>query len=205
MKHVFLLFLSLALFCGLFLAQQPNEANKHSSPADRSVLVYSKGASGTGFWLDVPSGWVIDQEVGKRHGICCVFYPKESTWNDAETVMYPRVTTKESAQNSLKEFMDQDLADFREHNPEMKYEDAEDMPLKNKRIAKLRYFYGVNHGSSEAVAYIQEERIIAVVVVSSRSRNGLEDSLPIFRGLLETYSCCMTVKDQAATTPAGNP
>lgn len=153
----------------------------------------------------MPSGWVIDEQVGKANGICCVFYPKEFAWNNAETVMYPRVTTKKSERESLKHFMDQDLADFREHNPDMKHEDAKDIPLKNERIAKLRYFYGVNHGSSEAVAYIEEEKIIAVVVASSRSKDGFEESLPIFRKLLETYSCCMTVKDQVTSTPAAKP
>ena len=202
MKHVLILFISVISFSGLCYCQQHNEPNQHSSPADRSVLVYSKGASSTGFWLDVPSGWVIDQEVGKAHGICCVFYPKESTWNNAETVIYPRVTTKESG---LKEFMDRDLAEFREHNPEMKHEDAKDIALRDKRIAKLRFLHGVNHGSSEAVAYIEEEKIIAVVVASSRSKNGFEESLPIFRKLLETYSCCMTVNDQVTGTPAAKP
>ena len=48
--------------------------------------------------------------------------------------------------------------------------------------AKLRYFRGVNQGSSEAVAYIDEEEIIALVVLSSKTEKGLMDALLLLLG-----------------------
>jgi hypothetical protein len=42
-------------------------------------------------------------------------------------------------------------------------------------------------GSSEALAYIDEEKIIALVVLSSKTEKGLMDALPLLLGVLETY------------------
>jgi hypothetical protein len=83
--------------------------------------------------------------------------------------------------------MDSDLAQSRQDNPGMSYVDGEDIPL-DGRTAKLRYFHGVNKGSSEAVAYIDEEKIIALVVLSSKTEKGLNEALPLLRRVLETYT-----------------
>ena len=99
--------------------------------------------------------------------------------------MYPNIVTKGPGQTTLQELMDSDLARFRKDNPGMSYVDG-DIPF-NDRTAKLRYFHGVNQGSSEAVAYIDEEKIIALVVLSSKSEKGLIEALPLLQGVLETY------------------
>ena len=149
-----------------------------------SVLMYRDGA---GFFIDAPKGWIIDKEIGKRHGACCVFYPRGTTWDNAETVMYPNIATKGTGQQTLKEFMDSDLARFREHNPGMRYEDLQDIALQRKRIARVRLFHGVNRGSSEAVAYVDEEKIVALFVMSSRTEKGFNESMPLFRSAVESY------------------
>jgi len=51
----------------------------------------------------------------------------------------------------------------------------------------VRYFHGVNQGSSEAVAYIDEEKIIALVVLSSKTEKGLLKAMPLLARVLETY------------------
>jgi hypothetical protein len=100
--------------------------------------------------------------------------------------MYPNIVTKGPGQSTLQELMDSDLAKFRKDNPGMSYVDG-DIPF-NDRTAKVRYFHGVNHGSSEAVAYIDEEKIVALVVLSSKSEKGLTEALPLLLGVLETYT-----------------
>jgi hypothetical protein len=137
--------------------------------------------------IGAPDGWVIDRETGKRLGVCCVYYPQGTTWDTAETVMYPNVATKEPGQATLREFMEHDLADFREHNPQMTFEDGEEVTLGHGRSAKIRYFYNVNGGSSEAIAYVDEGKIIGLLVMSSKTSNGLKASIPLFRSALQTY------------------
>ena len=138
-----------------------------TSGKNHTVILQSDGGS---FAIEGPKNWIADRKVGHRLGVCCVYYEKGS-WDTAETIMYPNIVTKGPGRATLQELMDSDLAKFRKDNPGMTYVDG-DIPF-NGRTAKVRYFHGVNQGSSEAVAYIDEEKIIALVVLSSKTEKGL--------------------------------
>ncbi len=147
-------------------------------------MLYSDGGA---FMADAPKDWVIDHEVGRQMGACCVFYPRGSTWDNAVTVMYPTLVTKGPGQETLEQFMKADLEHFREHDPGMNFKDSEDIMLKGGKKALVRNFHGVNKGSSEVVAYIDESRIIAVLVLSAKSPEALHNSLPLFRECVGSY------------------
>jgi hypothetical protein len=174
-----------ALFLGAVATSQQTAPKQSPTMGGDTAVVYAEGGA---FSLEAPKGWITDRETGQKNGVCCVWYPEGSTWDSAETVIYPNITTKSSGQKTLDEFMESDLAGFREHDPELTYEVGGDIPLKENRIAKLRLFYNVNHGSSEAVAYVDEEKIIAVVVMSSKTKKNLSDSIPLLRTLLQSYT-----------------
>jgi len=154
----------------------PTGGNNHT------VILESDGGS---FAIEGPKNWIADRKVGHRLGVCCVYYEKGS-WDTAETIMYPNIVTKGPGRATLQELMDSDLAKFRKDNPGMTYVDG-DIPF-NGRTAKVRYFHGVNQGSSEAVAYIDGEKIIALVVLSSKTEKGRLKALPLLAGVLETYT-----------------
>src|SRR5262249_2569069 len=67
------------------LAAQTPAAKKHSENSS-GVIVYAEGGA---FQIEGPTGWVADRETGQQLGGCCVFYPKGSTFDDAETILYP--------------------------------------------------------------------------------------------------------------------
>jgi hypothetical protein len=161
---------------------QQTKPKQGTSGKNHTVVLESDGGS---FAIEGPQDWIADRKVGRRLSVCCVYYPKGS-WDTAETIMYPNIVTKGPGQSTLQELMDSDLAKFRKDNPGMSYIDG-DIPF-NDRTAKVRYFHGVNHGSSEAVAYIDEEKIVALVVLSSKSEKGLTEALPLLLGVLETYT-----------------
>lgn len=181
----------------VFSAAQTSTGVQKRSGAGPGVMVYAEGGA---FMIEAPNGWIADHETGQQMGICCVFYLAGYNFDDAETIIYPNIATKGAGQATLKEFMEFDLADFREHNPGMTYEDAEDVPMKNKRVAKLRYFHGVNKGSSEAIAYIDEEKAIALVVVSSKTEKALSGAIPLLREMLQSYAY-MDVKFAPGAAP----
>jgi hypothetical protein len=164
-------------------SQQANPNPAARGGTNHTVVLHAEGGS---FLIDGPKDWITDRKAGHRLGVCCVYYPKGS-WDTAETIMYPNIVTKGPGKRTLRELMDSDLAKFRADNPGMSYVDGEDIRLKNDRIAKMRYFHGVNNGSLEAVAYIDEKKIIALVVVSSKTEKGLNDSIPLLRAVLQTY------------------
>jgi len=188
MSHTFFLriLLTSALSAlGIAAAQQaPSKAMTNRNEGPGTAIVYGDGG---GFMATGPKGWVMDSEAGQRIGTCCVFYPKGTTWDDADSVMYPTIVTKSPGRLSLKEFMKKDLDDFLAHNPALTFEDSEDMLLKQNKKAAIRYFYGVNKGSSEVVGYINEPKVIAVFVLSAKSTKALKDALPLFREFVASY------------------
>ena len=198
MKYAALLLL-MASF--LLAFGQQTETVRQKDENGGSPLLYVDGG---GFFIDTPKDWIIDRQVGEQLGTCCVFYPKGSTWGDSTVVMYPSIVKKGPGKQSAREFMESDLAEFRKHDPGMSYEDAEDFPLKLKRVARIRMFYDVNHGSSEAVAYVEEEKIIAVVVVSSKTKKDLKEAIPLLQSALETYTY-MDVRVQGASPKPARP
>jgi hypothetical protein len=179
MKSLALVILIAALT--LAAASQQTKMKQGPSARNHTAVLQSEGGS---FSIEGPKNWIANRKVGKRLGVCCVYYPKGS-WDTAETIMYPNIAAKGPGRATLQELMDSDLARFRKDNPGMTYVDG-DMPFKD-RTAKVRYFHGVNQGSSEAVAYIDEEKITALVVLSSKTEKGLTKSLPLLLGVLETY------------------
>jgi hypothetical protein len=160
---------------------QQTMPKQRTSGKSHEIILQSEGGSVA---IEGPKNWIADRKVGRRLAVCCVYYPKGS-WDSAETIMYPNIVTKGPGRTTLQELMDSDLATFRKDNPGMTYVDG-DIPF-DGRTAKVRYFHGVNQGSSEAVAYIDEEKIIALVVLSSKTEKGLTEALPLLLGVLETY------------------
>jgi len=180
MKCLVLFMLAAAL--ALPAVSQQARPKPVTSGKNHTVILESEGGS---FAIEGPKSWIADHKVGRHLGVCCVYYPK-GTWDTAETFLYPNIVTKGQGRATLQELMDADLAKFRKDNPGMHYVDG-DMPFKD-RTAKVRYFHGVNQGSSEAVAYIDEDKIIALVVLSSKTEKGLVDALPLLLGVLDTYT-----------------
>jgi hypothetical protein len=160
---------------------QQTKPKQRTSGQNHTTVLQSEGES---FAIEGPKDWIADRKVGHRLSVCCVYY-KKGSWDTAETILYPNIVTKGPGRTTLRELMDSDLARFRKDNPGMTFVDG-DIPF-NSRIAKVRYFHGVNQGSSEAVAYIDEEKIIALVVLSSKTEKGLTEALPLLLGVLETY------------------
>src|ERR1700726_4507985 len=73
----------------------------HPKPATschrHTIVLESDGGS---FAIEGPKNWIADRKVGRRLGVCCVYYPKGS-WDTAETVMYPNIVTKRPGQTTL--------------------------------------------------------------------------------------------------------
>src|SRR5438270_12734017 len=107
------------------------------------VIVYAQGGA---FMVAAPSGWVTDRETGQKLGVCCVFYPAGSTWDDAESIMYPEIAEKYEQHSNLRAFVAFDVEQFRTNNPELVVEDGDPIHWGTK-IAVVRFFHGINEGS----------------------------------------------------------
>ena len=58
---------------------------------------------------------------------------------------------------------------------------------RDKKEAEMRYFYDAENRNHEAVAYIDEAKVIVLMVVTSRNKEEYSKSLPAFKGMVSSY------------------
>jgi len=81
-SHVTMRFISTSSIAWLLLCASAFAQNKFAGVGG---IVYSGKAA---FNITAPAGWVVDPVSGQAQGFPCVLYPKDSSWSDANTIMY---------------------------------------------------------------------------------------------------------------------
>ena len=100
MKCFVLVMLAAALI--LRADSQQTEPKQGTGSKNHTVILQSEGGS---FVIEGPKNWIANRKVGRRLGVCCVYYPRGS-WDTAETIMYPNIVTKGPGRTTLQELME---------------------------------------------------------------------------------------------------
>jgi hypothetical protein len=170
----------LVLLC--CLGARAQDAKPDSRDANAGI-VYGKDHA---FVIKAPDGWVLDNRSGVRHGLHAVFYPEGGSWKESKAVMYVRAAGK-TDDDTLEKFVERDVAGYREHSPGLKVADDEALPVSGKERVLVKRFSGDRGGSYEAVAYVEESKVVVIIVLHARSSKDFDDALPAFRQLVSSY------------------
>ena len=169
------------LCCVNYLAQEKGADNQ----GFKSGIIYGKDHA---FGLRAPKDWIMDNTSGVKQGLHAVFYPKGSSWGNGEVVMYANVNHKgEAKKDSFEKIVADDIAAYKTHSSNIKVMDADPLPTANGKNALVKYFSGDINGNYEAVAYVDEEKFIVILVLTSKTKSGFESSLPAFKELVASY------------------
>jgi hypothetical protein len=163
-----------------YVRQNPNK------PADaNSGVVFGRDHV---FVVTAPKGWVLDAKSGVSQGLNAVFYPEGSSWTNGSTVMYANVYHKRNAtEETLETVISGDVAEFKKKSEKLKVVEAASLPTRKDKKAAVRYFDGDTFGNSEAIAYLDEGKVVVMLVLSARNRKELETALPAFNELVSSY------------------
>jgi len=160
-------------------------ANRHhyehdDSPPDADVLCYRDTAA---FVVSPPTGWANDSEVMRALGLCAMFAPLGSTYNDAEAVLYPNMAT--AAGKNVEE-----SADFQAEWVRNTFTDkpgGENIQVRRGEgfkteqgldVAIRLYDHGPPPNEWEAAAYLQHDGQLLMLVLSAREQNLRDAALP---------------------------
>jgi hypothetical protein len=177
MKKIALLFL-------LIISSIAGIAQKDSLKTNTG-LIYGHNHS---YFLTAPSGWVIDNESGREQDLMAVFYPKGETWADAETVMYTTFTSYDTTKNEkLKDVIQYDSTAFIARAPKMKIKAKGTIQIAKNKNAIVYEYADAENNNFERVAYIAENKGVAMIIITSRTKNGLEKNTKKFQSLIKTY------------------
>jgi hypothetical protein len=151
----------------------------------KSGIIYGNNHA---FGLTAPKGWVLDNQSGVKQGLYAVFYKKGESWEKATTVMYANTASLEDrAHRTLEELIKYDLNSFKKEYPDIQITDEKDIAINSNLIAKVKYLSGKSYGNFEAMAYIDAGKTGVMLILSSRSKDGFQNSLSAFEALVKSY------------------
>jgi hypothetical protein len=141
------------------------------------------------FAICAPQGWAVDDTSGLGSKIRVVLYPRGQKWDTAPTVMYVNPLHQDVKRpKALREMIDRDVVAFRKANPKGVVLDGPVLPTATEKMATVRYFSHDGGKPHEAVAYVPEDELVMLLVLSSRTADGFQRALPAFQLLVKSYN-----------------
>jgi hypothetical protein len=161
-------------------------AASHDTSTKRALVIEGDNHL---FMISAPDGWVLDDTSGMGSRIRCVFYPKGEKWNTAPTVMYVNPLHGYGAKTrTVSALMAEDEKSFRQKAPKGKVTDGGTIQTMGKKTATVRYFSYDGGPAHEAVAYVPEEELVMLLVLSSKTPEGFQGALPAYRDMVQSYA-----------------
>ena len=141
------------------------------------------------FAICAPSGWVIDDSSGMGSKIRVVLYPKGQKWATAPTVMYVNPLHQDAKRpKPLRDMIAHDMTAFKKNNPKGVVLSGPMMPTATEKKAEVRFFAHNGGKPHEAVAYVAEDELVMLLVLSSRTAEDFSRALPAFQLLVKSYN-----------------
>jgi hypothetical protein len=176
----------LALVHGAALAAPParSKAPAAAPQGELTILYGDDHALG----IVPPAGWTVDDTSGLGSRIRVVLYPIGQTWSTAPTVMYVNPLHQQArTPRSLRQMIDHDVAEFLKKSPGGRVTARAPLRTAKDLAAEVRYFAPKGGEPQEAVAYVPEEDLVMLLVLSSRDAADFKRYLPAFESLVSGY------------------
>lgn len=178
----------LLLALSIPVSAQEGQANTGGAKNTKDAncgLLYGKNHSLT---FCAPQGWVLDNGIMNDQGIYAVFYPEGSDFPTAKETgafMYINVVPRD-ADSPVEKMMADDVNESKQSAPQSVVKQGEAIKIEDRSIPVLRFAPGA-YDRYEAVAYVGEEKVLVMFVLSSKSEKVFAIDYPYFVQLVQSY------------------
>jgi len=175
----------IVFFISCAFTQSPNAVEDESDKTFGCVY-----ADGFAFWVTIPKDWNLDKQTSIQIGVPALFMPDGWSFSNAPAVMYANCYKKTSDKASnLPDFIKSDYEKFKARNPSIQISDLGFIETKDNKKAIVKSFIDPAGGQQayEAVAYIDDEAIIAIIVLSTSHQKTFDEFLPLFQTMVSSY------------------
>jgi hypothetical protein len=174
----------LATACLAFCSTDSLQQKPESDNANAGIVYGTDHA----FGLVAPPGWVLDNSRGVSEGLHAVFYPKGTSWKDSRVVMYANTVHKGTATTkSVRSIIADDIAEFKEKAKAPTVTDESPLTTRADKSAVVKGFVDVARNVYEFVAYVDEPRVVVMLVLSADTKQGAAAAMPAFKQLVASY------------------
>jgi hypothetical protein len=138
--------------------------------------------------LEAPKGWHQERGPSLENGVN-VQVPDGFTFSNAETVIYAKAEYKPRIPKttSLDAFIKDDKDDFLKNDPSTAITKVSPLKTKDGKALESYTFFPKDKGNWEQVSYGEEGDFYLIFTISSRSRTGFTDSLPVYEQYIAQY------------------
>ena len=180
-----------ALLTALVAVAAPALAAKPAKSDYKGALTIMYGDDHA-FGIVPPEGWAVDDSSGINSKIRVVLYPIGQKWDTAPTVMYVNPLHQvKGSELTLKQMIEKDVATFAEKAPKGKVTTRPSLKTSKAQVAEVRWFSPTGGQPLEAVAYVAEDDLVMLLVLSARDADGFKRHLPAFESLVASYQFVM--------------
>lgn len=172
-KRFFVTGFGVLFLMALFLCARAGlAASPEAKPEEgETVICYHETA---GFIVSAPKGWVNDAEAASHLGICALYIPQGTSYNDAPAVIYPKAGTRGtdgSLHDTAKALAElgQKMLSSRPGGENLRLRQGKDIKTEGGETFALWYFdQGPPPNEWEAVAYLPKNTDVLLLVLSTR-------------------------------------
>lgn len=178
----------LAVLPALAFAAPPAPASAPQAPANAKgefTILYGDNHA---FGIVPPAGWTVDDTSGLGSRIRVVLYPRGQKWDSAPTVMYLNPLHQSAeARRTLRQMIERDVTAFMKKSPKGRVTAMPSLRTAKSQVAEVRYFAPSGGAPLEAVAYVAEDDLVMLLVLSSRDAEGFKRHVSAFESLVAGY------------------
>ena len=143
------------------------------------------------FKISAPKGWVVDNEAGVQQGFHCVLYPADSTWADADAVMYAKIASTDTTDRDA--FVKVAITKMREGGKGFRHTRVAEGKTGDGHAYIINdYRHGPSAGAknsqAERVAYVQLPGAVAFIVFTVASEELHKRHAGVVQQVMKTFS-----------------
>jgi|GEM_PF-5686046 len=150
-------------------------------------LVYGKGLA---FKITEPDGWNMSYIAGNSFGYPLVFYPSDSSWQDANSVIYLKIRNNPTDVTGASAVVDilttDDEKAFKDLSPKLEVESAPTILTAKGGNAIIRK-YSDGDKLFYATAYIPLDKYTPSIIFSTRNKDAFEKDYVKFEQAVKSY------------------
>jgi hypothetical protein len=158
------------------------EIEKVAVPTDNGLILH--------WWPKLPdvAGWHFDRDASYHYGFAA-WAPDNSTFADAETVIYARAIYKprDPGTKSLDMLVEQDRQRFLAGSPGTRIEPAPSLRTADGRSFRSLAFLQGSRGTWDRAAYGEEGDYYLMFILSSRSQAGYQKAMAAYETFIARY------------------
>ena len=140
------------------------------------------------FTIETPEKWINDKDFAQKIGLVCFFYPEKEKDKLSKNYFYANGIDKENAEETLADFIEVDLEQFRNKYPDMTFETTTVDFSGGLRNGVLFSFSNLNDRFKEEVIYVETDDSFLIFSFAALNSEDYDKYQIVFDDFIDSFN-----------------